>query len=101
MNIKTKYTIPYSKPLRIYIGVGILLTITTLSSMLISCEENSYPKPPTIITVPSLPEDTRAQINKDILFEKAFKRFGECMEDANKTTAEDCKKEFWSSGYEH
>ena len=97
MNTNKLVPSSFPKSLIIFFAVGLLLVIGLLATTLISCEKDSFPKPPTIITVSSLPYTVRSQIDKDILFDKAFKRFGECMNDANKTTAEDCKKEFWSS----
>ena len=76
--------------------IGFLLA--TLIFLLISKDCNDLPPLPVIIDVPALSDDIRKQIDGDILFDKAFKRFSECMEDANKTTAEDCRKEFWNSG---
>lgn len=94
------FTSPFPTSLLIFFGIGTLLAIAVLTtSILLPCE--LYPNPPIITTVHSLPGAARLQIDKDILFDQAFKRFSECMKDANKTTAAVCRAEFWNSRPNH
>jgi hypothetical protein len=96
MNVNKSSHTSYNS-LVLFIAVGLLVAGVILITWIFAYRTPA-PKLPTIITVPSLPYKDRAQIDKDILFDKACKRFGECMADANKITAEACKTEFWDSG---
>jgi len=79
-------------------NITLILMLIGLISVAVQTYQhyNRPPPPPVIITVPSLPDAARTEIDKDIMFEKAFKQFSECMEDANKTKAEECKAQFWA-----
>lgn len=87
-----------SEVLLIIIG---LLTAAVLGVILSMAFYNSqqYPNPPTIITVPSIPDTTRTEINKEIddeVFQRALKQFEICMTDGKGTSTEECRRRFYA-----
>lgn len=62
-------------------------------------KQSQYPNPPVIITVPSLPDTTRTEINKEIddeVYERAFNKFRVCMTDGNGISTEECRRRFYA-----
>jgi hypothetical protein len=82
--------------------IAVLTLVLLFIALIVGYDLNrrsQFPDAPVIITVPTIPDTIRTDINKEIndeAFNRAFERFKTCMTDGNRISTKECRRRFYT-----